>query len=310
MFRKNSAVIAIVAFVFLASSAQLSIADSDDQPAIPVTQSTSPSSPRYFLGLLDTRSSYGTDFFPDLFLGPEFDRDNQLEVDYLHGEASGAQNNEIDAEFEWNPIGELTVAGEFGWESEHQFITDGGDGDDAENETQTGFENVDLAIFHPIFQFVSPNRFFDDTLVARLDVAVPTRTPASGDDVQLTPYLGDLLRLGDHLSVEAWAGGQFPIAPDQTTQLIYGANLAWKFPHDQLHIPFVDVFTPMFELDGQRPMSGPADDALFGVVGFNVAFPGADDIQPRLGIGYQFPMDQGARTQLRWGVILQLFVDF
>jgi hypothetical protein len=280
--------------------------DSDDQPPIPASQSSTGTSSRYFFNLLDSRSAYGADFFPDLFVGPEFDRETQLEIDYAHAESDGGQGNEIDAEFDWNPVGQLTLAGEFGWESDHASSAD----EDDDDGTEAGFESVDLAAYHPIFQYVSSNRFFDYTAVVRLDMAIPTRTTVSGNDLQLTPWLGQMIRLGDHLSVQAWTGALFTIAPDQTPQFIYGAAIGYQIPHKDLPIPMIDSVTPMLELDGQRPFTTPAEDALFGVGGFHLTPTPVDDVQPSFGLGYQFPIDHGAGAQLRWGVILQFFLDF
>jgi hypothetical protein len=110
--------------------------DKDDhKPMLTTTAATNPESTRYFFGLLDSRSSYGNDFFHDPLIGPEFDSERQIEVDYAHTEASGLQGNEVDGGFQWNLIGELTVAAEFGYDWEHQINNHGGDGDDTVNES-------------------------------------------------------------------------------------------------------------------------------------------------------------------------------
>jgi hypothetical protein len=285
--------------------------DSDDVPKAATSPTSNSADSRYFFNLLDNRSSYGKDFFHDPFLGPELDSEQQIELDYAHGENAGVRDDELDAEFDWNIFGPLSVTGEFGWDSEKQSSFQGGDdGDDFEQGSAAGFENVDLAAYMPFFQFVGGDGEFDYTAVARLDVGIPTRTPVSGMDVQLTPYLGQLLRIGDHLSVEMWTGSQFTIAPDQTTQFIYGASLGYRIPHDQLPVPFTDRLTPIFELDGQAPFSNGGRDALFGVTGFEVGFKTLGEMQPQIEIGYQFPIDAGAKEQLRWGIIMQIKLEF
>ena len=217
----------------------------------------------------------------------------------------------MDAEFEWNIIGPLSIAGEFGWDSEHQSSFQGGDdGDDVEQENAAGIENVDLSAYMPFFQFVSGDGEFDYTAVVRLDVGMPTRTPVSGMDVQLTPYLGQLLRIGEHVSLEMWTGSQFTIAPDQTTQFLYGASLGYRILRDQLPIPFTDRLTPIFEIDGQAPFSNGGRDALFGIVGFEIGLKPLGDMQPQIQIGYQFPIDTGASEQLRWGILTQITLEF
>jgi hypothetical protein len=291
----------------------VALLDDDDDDERPKT-STTPAPPRgpsrYFFGLLDSRSSYGKDFFPDPFLGPEFDRETQLELDYAHAEGHGRLTNEVDAEVEWNAIGELTLAAETGWVSEHQpFVHDGGEEDES-GENGSGLESIDLAIYHPVFQYVSKNDQFDYTAAVRVDAAIPTGTPASGTELSLTPYFGQLLRIGDSFSIEAWTGGQFTVAPHQTNPFIYGASFGYRLSHNHAPLPFTTSLTPLFELDGQAPFSHRGQDALFAVAGFNWQLAPIGDLSPRLGLGYQFPIDEGGRDQLRLGLLAQLFVEF
>jgi hypothetical protein len=281
--------------------------DDDAKPKAAAAPGSDQQSSRYFLGLLDHRSSYGKDFFPDPFIGPEFDAEQQVELDYLHSEKRGLRDDEVDAGFQWNPVGQLTVAGEFGWESEHQ---DGAGGAGAESEGRSGFESVDLAAYHPVYQFVSNDGLFDYSAVVRLDLGIPTRTPVSGGDAQLTPYLGQLLRIGNHVSIEAWTGSQFTIAPHQITQFIYGANLGYEISHDQLPVPLTEKVTPVLELDGQTPFSGNGGDALFAVAGADITFKSIGEVQPAVDVGCLLPMDEGARDQLNWGVVVQFLFEF
>ena len=284
--------------------------DNDDRKPAPATAATIPQSTRYFFGLLDTRSSYGNDFFHDPLVGPDFDSERQIELDYTHSEASGFQGNEVDGAFQWNVIGKLSVAAEFGYDWENQSNMPGGDGDDPPNQNSQGFENVDLAVYHPFFQYVSQGGGFDYTAVLRLDVGIPTRTPQSGTDVQLTPYLGHLLRVGDHLSLEAWVGPQFTIAPDQTNILLYGASFGYEIFHNQLPVPLTSLLTPIFELDGQTPFSSGGQESLLGACGLDVGLPPVGDATTHVEIGYEFPIDKGARDSLRSGVAAQIFLEF
>ena len=285
--------------------------DDDDQPKAPGAQTSTQPPEKYLFGLINRRSSDGQDFFPDPFLGPEFDRETQIEFDYAHGETRNQQANEAGAQLEWNFIGQFTLAGEFGYDSEHEKnARSGRDGNGAEQVNARGFENVDLAVFHPIFRAVSEEEAFDYSAVLRLDVGIPTRTAVSGTDVQLTPYLGQLLRVGEHVSVEAWTGPQFTIAPHPVDQFIYGASFGYKIAHNQVALPLTKSVTPLFEIDGQTPFSSHGQDALFGVAGGAWQFAAFGELHPRVGFGYQFPLDRGAREQLHWGIIAQVFLDF
>jgi hypothetical protein len=295
--------------------------DADDKPAADTNPATTPqaaaapASERCFPGLLDHRSSYGNDFFHDPFLGPEFDAERQIQFDWIHGQAPALGTDQVDGGFQWNLAGQLTIAADFGWQSDRSSGQRPGNRtatatEDNPRRSTSGLQAVDLAAYHPLYQYVSPDKRFDYTAAARIDLGIPTRTPASATDVQLTPYLGQLLRLGDHISVEAWTGSQFTIGPRQTTYFIYGLSCGYVIPHTQLPIPCTDSLTPIVELDGKTPFSGDARESLFAVTGFDLGFPNAGPAEPHLEIGYEFPLDQGARTQLHWGIIAELFVQF
>ena len=272
----------------------------DDNPSRTPGASAPPA--RYLFGLLDHRSAYGKDFFQDPFLGPEFDRETQIELDYAHGEGRAQQTDEGGAQFQWNVLGQFTLAGEAGYDAER--ARTGGE------REGSGFENVGLAVYHPVFQAVNEDGAFDYTAVLRLDVGIPTHTPASGTDVLLTPYLGQLLRVGEHVGMEAWTGAQFTLASRQTTPFIYGASLGYRITRSQAALPLTRTVTPLFEIDGQTPFSNHGPDALFGVAGFNWEFAAVREWRPRISVGYQFPLDHAAREQLRWGIVTQIFFDF
>jgi hypothetical protein len=280
--------------------------DDDDKKPAPAA---APGSGRYFFGLLDHDSIYGKDFFIDPLIGPDFDADRQVEVDYAHSEKRGVVDEEIDGGFQWNVIGELTIAAEAGWESDHESIS--GDSNDPDDSAGgNGAENVDLAVYHPIFQFVTANDFLDYSAVARLDIGIPTRTPVSSDDAQLTPYLGQLLRIGDHVCIEAWTGSQFTLVPHPINQFIYGGLLGYTLTREQLPLPLTDRFTPFFEFDGQTPYSASGQEALFGIAGLDYYFKPLGDVQPSIEIGCELPLDQGGRDQTDWGILTQITLDF
>jgi hypothetical protein len=68
--------------------------------------------------------------------------------------------------------------------------------------------------------------------------------------------------------------------------------------------------TPILELDGQSPLSSQGQNASFGVAGIELTFARVGGLNPHLEIGYQFPLDQGARDELQWGIITELFLEF
>jgi hypothetical protein len=270
-----------------------------------------PTEGKYFFGLLDHRSMLNREFFIDSFIGPQLDPGTEFEFDYLHGEKRGVRNDEVDAEFEYNPVGQLTIAGEFGWDSQHGATPLAGVENDIDDRaSESGLEDVDLAIYHPVFQYVSKDGNFDYTAEVRIDLGIPTRGSPESRDVIITPYLGHLLRLGDHISIEAWTGTKLPIAPHPADEFTYGACLAYVFPRHSLPLPFTDRIAPQIEIDGLSPMSRATKESLFAVAGFDLSLNKSGNMQPHLALGYEFPIDQGARDQLHWAVLAQLVFDF
>ena len=57
-------------------------------------------------------------------------------------------------------------------------------------------------------------------------------------------------------------------------------------------------------------MSRATRESLFAVAGFDLSLKKAGPMQPHIAIGYEFPIDQGARDQLHWAILAQLVFDF
>jgi hypothetical protein len=279
------------------------------QAASPIFQRTSErGSGRYFFNLLDHRSRYGTGFFPEHFRQTSLDAEHELRADYFHGEHSGRRESEIESEVEW-AINNLTLTIEGEWESEHEFDADAGSF--VRNE---GWQTVKFKAHHPVYQFVSSNDFLDYTLVGKVSVGLPLAGNMHTDDYEIQPLLGQMLRLGEHFSAQTWTGVNFVTGSKDggNHELRYGALLGWNISHKEMPIPGTVSATPLLELDGQRFLAGPerGDDRLFGVAGVRVNFVPVGPVQPRVGVGYLFPIDEGARQELSWGVQTSLILEF
>jgi hypothetical protein len=46
------------------------------------------------------------------------------------------------------------------------------------------------------------------------------------------------------------------------------------------------------------------------VLGFTCQFAPLGELDPRISVGYEFPLDGGAREELQWGVVSQFFLEF
>jgi hypothetical protein len=265
---------------------------------------------RYMLGLLDHRSIYGKFWFPEPLLNPEMDVDREIRLDYFHAERRGLVAHELNFELEYS-FGLLTLEAEVPYVNEREIAIDDATGLPA-RERSEGIGNVELAARHPVFQYVSPYEQFDYTIALALEVALPTRTRISKDS-ELVPQIFQLLRVGEHLSAQASVGYSFVVGPEEggAQTLEYGLTLGYSLERDRLNWPGINRLTPLVELSGERGMNRGENghNVLFGVVGARVDFNAIGGAQPRIGFGYVFPIDQGAREEMDWGIITSLVLE-
>ncbi len=266
---------------------------------------------RYFGGLLDHHSIYGKYWFPEPLLNPEVDVDREIRLDYLHTERRGLQSNALKAEVEY-AVGLLTLEIELPYSNDRQAVRDDATGR-VMHERSEGLGNVEFAARHPIYQYVSPDRQFDYSLVAALELSVPTKTRLS-HDTEIVPQLSQAVRIGEHFSVQTNLGLSFLIGPQEggTQTLEYGATFGYSIDREQFNIPGTTRLTPLFELRGERGMNRGANghNMLNGVAGVRIDLHSWGLVQPRLGIGYVFPIDSGARDDLRWGIVTSIVFEY
>ena len=270
------------------------------------------SSTRYgWLDLLDSRSSYGQFWFVEPLRAPEMDVDRELRMDYFHAEGPGGQSDELRPEIEYN-FGLLTLEAETAYQWNRQRLIDPLTGRVA-HQTTRGLGAIELAARHPVFQYVSPDNVFDYTLAGAFELALPSGSSLS-KDTELVPQIFQLARIGQHLSVEASAGYSMLIGPDEggTNTLEYNLVLGCNLEHDELPIPGVLRTIPLFELNGQTGLSreSAGHNSLSATAGFRLNFNSIGPLQPRIGIGYVFPIDRGARDDLSWGIITSMVFEF
>ena len=263
---------------------------------------SSSSGSRYGLfGLLDRRSNYGQFWFVEPLRGPEMDVDRELRIDYFHGENRGFQTDTVKAELEYN-FNLLTVE----WELPYQ-------SDRAPTGDSQGIGSIELAARHPLFQYVSPDERFDYTLAGAFELAAPSNSPIS-KDTEFVPQLFQLLRVGQHMSVEASAGFSFLAGPREggINTFEYNLVLGYNLEHEQLPLPGILRTIPIFEFNGERVVSGAGTgtNRLFGTAGLRLNLDSIGPAQPRLGLGYIFPIDQGARDEFRWGIVTSIVFEF
>ena len=258
---------------------------------------------RYGLfNLLDHRSRYNTNWYPEPLNTDEMDGDQELRLNYSHFEQKGARSDEASAEVELS-FGQLTleVAMPYVHESESE---------DGATDNNDGIGAIELGARHPIFQFVSENGWFDYTLGANVELAI-----ASGSDVskntEVVAGLFQTMGFGEHVSLQTRAAYSMLLGPgDEAGEALleYAGVLGYNI---DLHAPLFRV-TPIFEIDGETGLNHgeSGTTVLDGVVGANIAFDPIKFGQPKLLLGYVFPLNDTARDEFDWGIVGSALIEF
>jgi len=259
---------------------------------------------------LNDRTYYGKDFFPEPLLAEEGELEKEFRTTWLHAEGAGAAQDAVSTELE-DSFGLFTFEAEGNWERDVSYDTDPLT-DQTAREMAQGLASFEINVRHPVLQYVSDSGNFDDTLVAGMSVAVPTHTPVS-EDFELEPQAWNMLRLGDHWTVQTRVAYSALVGGGDDGDLHtfeYAATLGYTA---DLHgFPVFREITPLAELDGFDPLnhSDAGNDQLQGVVGCQLGVVSASVIQPKISVGYTFPIDAGARRDFQWGIVTSLIFDF
>jgi hypothetical protein len=251
---------------------------------------------------LDHRSEYGQGVFPEPFLVDDSDLEPaEVRVDWLHTAAGSQHNDEVKAEAE-KAFGLVTFELEVPFERE---ASPGG--------TSQGIANIGLGARCPFYQFVSDNRVVDSTFGVAAEVGIPTDSEVS-QNAELVPKIFNDLKVGD-FTLQSVLGYStlFGPAPDGGLQMLeYGFTFGYSIPHRVLPLPAVQDFIPMFELIGETELNqdNPGQNSLLGNAGFRLNLKAIGQIQPRPGVGFVFPINETARNDTHWGVIVSLVFQF
>lgn len=258
---------------------------------------------RYGLfNLLDSRSKYNTNWFPEPLNTDEMDADQELRLNYAHYEKRGFQSDEAEAEIELT-FGQLTLELEVPYEHERE-------SEDGEIDNADGVGAIELSARHPFFQYVSRSGWFDYTLGGNVELAI-----ASGSDVsknsEVVAGLFQTMGFGDHLNLQTRVAYSRLLGPGDANGeavLEYAGVLGYNI---ELPEPFFRV-TPIFEIDGETGLNHGESGTTFldGVVGFNLAFDAINVGQPKLLMGYVFPLNDNARDEFDWGVVCDALIEF
>ena len=279
----------------------------DSQIALGSSATNSTSAPDTRYGLfdgLDHRSSYGQDVFPEPFLVDDSDlEDNEARVDWLHTEANAQQSDIETAEVE-KGFGQLTLE----LEVPYQRVVVAGEG------TQQGVGNIDLGARYPFYEYVAANGFFDTTFGAAVELGVPVNSAVS-KNAELVPKVFNDLRVGEHFTLQSIFGYSTLLGggDDGGLQTFEsGFVFGYTIQHKELPLPGVLQFIPMFELSGETAMNkgDSGQTSLVGDACFRANLKSIGEVQPRLGMGFVFPINNNARTDVHWGIITSLVFEY
>ena len=254
---------------------------------------------------LDHRSIYNQDAFPEPFLVDDSAlEDNESRLDWRHTQAHPQRSDVIKAEIE-KGFGLLTL------ELEIPFAVDT---PAKPQPMRASFANVNLGARYPIYQYVSGHKFFDSTFGTAVEIGIPTHSAISRD-TEVVPKIFNDLQVGGHFTLQSIVGYSKLMGSDSDGGLAtfeYGFVFGYTIPHNQLPLPRVLQTIPVFELVGATELNktSPGHNSLTGNAGIRTNLKAIGPVQPRLGLGYVFPIDNGSRADLHWGIITSLVFEY
>ena len=250
---------------------------------------------------LDHRSSYGQAFYPEPFLVDESDLESEVRLQWLRNGIGSAHADEAKAEIE-KSFGLATLELEVPYERAS-----------AGGESVDGVGNIDIGARYPFFQYVSRSGLVDTTFGAGVELGIPTTSDVS-HNTELVPKVFNDTKLGN-FSVQTIVGDSMLFGPGEdggVNMLEYGVVFGYNIPHKVLPVPGVDKFVPVAELVGETQLNkaDAGQNALFADVGLRVNLKAIGRIQPRPGVSFVFPLDNGAHADSHWGVVTSLVFEF
>ena len=267
-----------------------------DQPISPT--------PRYGLfGWLDLRSYYRQGNFPEPFLVDDSGLEiNEARLDWLRTEAGSSKSDRVKAEVE-KGFGLLTV------ELEVPYVRNS-----TPDGLSKGFENLDLGLRYPVHQLVSDKGFFDNTVGLAIEVGIPTGSPVS-KNAELVPKVFDDMKIGEYFTLQSVLGYSRLFGPGEEGGLQvfeYGFVFACTIQHQELPLPGIRQCIPMFELAGETELnkSSPGHNSLLGNAAVRMNLKTIGRVQPRIGLGYVFPVDSGAYADVHRGIFTSLVFEY
>lgn len=278
----------------------------DDRITSAATTTNSPFAPDTRYGLfngLDHRSWYSQGDFPEPFLVDDSGLEiNEARLDWVHTKAGAQHSDTVTAEVE-KGFGNLTLEIEVPYERDWN-----------SGAVSQGIGNIDLGARYPFYQCVSANDFFDTTFGGAIEVGIPASSAISINP-EFVPKVFNDTKIGDHFTAQSILGystltGGGADGGLQTFE--YGFTFGYAIEHHELPLPGVQRFIPMFELVGNTPMNhdNSGQTSLIGNACFRLNLKTIGRVQPRIGLGYIFPLNNDARADVHCGIVTSLVFEY
>jgi hypothetical protein len=252
---------------------------------------------------LDPRSAYNADFFPQ----PLLVDDTGLEEGEIEFASLDTKANDQRTDF-----ASVGVQKSFGMATFEFTVPYERDAD--ADEAVQGVGNLELGARYPLYQWVSAGGGFDTTMGVAAEIGLPVNSVVS-KNAEFDPTIFNDLKVGDHFSLQTVLGystlfGGGDAGGLQTFE--YGLAFGYAVPRGDLRVPGVVQLTPLFELDGETQLNkeDPGENSLLGSIGLRVDFKAIGEVQPSLAVSFVFPLDEGARSEVHWGIATGLTLEF
>ena len=283
----------------------MALADESTPAPTTIASASDTSDTRYGLfNGLDHRSWYSQGDFPEPFLvddsGLEID---EARMDWLHTEAGSSRHGDLVTAEAEKGFGNLTLEIEVPYERDWNA-----------GAVSQGIGNIDLGARYPFYQFVSANDFFDTTFGGAIEVGIPASSAISINP-EFVPKVFNDTKIGDHFTAQSIFGystltGGGEDGGLQTFES--GFTFGYAIQHHELPLPAVQQFIPMFELVGNTAMNheNSGQTSLTGNACFRLNLKTIGHVQPRIGLGYIFPMNNEARADVHSGIVTSLVFEY
>jgi hypothetical protein len=283
-------------------AALVSNAWAGDTLSLAPSTAAEPLSTRYGLfDLLDHRSSYGQGIYPEPFLIDDSDLEtNEFRLDWFHAKAGSSRTDLVTAEVE-KGFGVVTLEIEVPFER-----------DSTPDGISQGMDNVDLGARLPIFEYVAPDNSWDTAFGVGIEIGIPTNSTVS-KNAEVVPKFFNDTRIGDHITIQSIFGYSMLTGPGDDGGLHtfeYGVLAGFTIHHKELPIPGVESIIPLFEMSGEKEVNHDNSNSILGNAGIRINLKSIGPIQPRLGVGWVFPMTDAARQDVHAGIYTSLVFEY